>query len=540
MGPTDLPPQWKDETATVERLPEDEAEIKKSELDNLGVWATVKRFKKAVLLCNLLCIAAAADGYQYTLNGNVIANLGFIRHVGFLNDEGEYELNADHTALWGAMQSLGQMVGMLFLNPISDALGRKATLYVLWVIHCGAILLETFVRDWRGWAGAKLTAGIGIGAIQSTLPVFISEWAPANCRGAMVLAYGFWNALGKFLAPLVLTVREAADPYDYKVPILTQCAFVGIMLPILLWLPETPSYYAARDMDDRGKAMLRRVNGNVQGYDVDAEYAIIRNTIVHEFKRDEATRERGWKSTLRSYGTCFSRLHARRTLGAALPACAQQLTGLAFLNVYSSLFFRQSGFDNAFLITTITTVPAVATIAGLILGTDRFGRRNIVLASTAICTTAMLIVGILGQVEATPPLKDFLIFIACVWSLFSAALGALGWSFVGEVASQKLRARTAGIAAAMSVVFGLTFNTTVPVVLDPSGVDWGYNTAWLFTATGAAMCAITWLFVPEPAQRNSAKMDEMYEKGVSAWRMKKFVTNVQTERAAGGTFAETK
>lgn len=43
-------------------------------------------------------------------------------------------------------------------------------------------------------------------------------------------------------------------------------------------------------------------------------------------------------------------------------------------------------------------------------------------------------------------------------------VGQLGWAFVGEVASQRLRARTAGLAAAMSVVFGLTFNTAVPVM----------------------------------------------------------------------------
>ena len=35
------------------------------------------------------------------------------------------------------MQSLGQMVGMLFLNPVSDTLGRKVTLYVLWIILLG-------------------------------------------------------------------------------------------------------------------------------------------------------------------------------------------------------------------------------------------------------------------------------------------------------------------------------------------------------------------------------------------------------------------
>lgn len=83
-----------------------------------------------------------------TSRGNVIANLGFIRHVGFLNDEGEYELDADYTALWGAMQSLGQMVGMIFLNPVSDLLGRKMTLYVLWFILLGVRPTRHALESW--------------------------------------------------------------------------------------------------------------------------------------------------------------------------------------------------------------------------------------------------------------------------------------------------------------------------------------------------------------------------------------------------------
>ncbi len=43
-------------------------------------------------------------------------------------------------------------------------------------------------------------------------------------------------------------------------------------------------------------------------------------------------------------------------------------------------------------------------------------------------------------------------------------VGSLGWAFVGEIASQKLRARTAGLAAGSSVLFGLTFNTALPVM----------------------------------------------------------------------------
>ena len=49
--------------------------ILNSGYDQLGLWASVKRFQKAVLVCNLLCIAAAADGYQYTLNGKAAPRL---------------------------------------------------------------------------------------------------------------------------------------------------------------------------------------------------------------------------------------------------------------------------------------------------------------------------------------------------------------------------------------------------------------------------------------------------------------------------------
>ncbi|PSN71411.1 MFS general substrate transporter [Corynespora cassiicola Philippines] len=499
----------------------------KSDLDSLSVWQTVCRFKKAVLVCNLLCIAAAADGYQIVLNGNVIANQGFIQHLGFQNAEGEWYLKAHYTALWGAMQSLGQLIGMVLLNPISDRIGRKMTLYVLWILLAASLVIETVVRDWKDWTGAKILAGIGVGAIQSTLPVYVTEWSPVNIRGALVLVYGFWNSFGKFLPPMVLMLVQNANPLNYKVPILTQWGFLGLMLPIFIWLPETAAYYAARGMDDQGKATLRRVNGRVEGYDVEVEYAIIKNTILEEKSRSAELEPQSVKGVIQSYLDCFRGPDLMRTLGSTLPICSQQLTGLAFLNTYASLFFKQSGFDNAFLVTTIMAIISLVTATCLILATDTFGRRIVVFASSILCTVALLLVGILGQVPQTDALKNFLIFVGCLWSLGNNALGQLGWAFVGEVSSQRLRARTAGLAAGISVIFGLTFNTAVPVMLDVEGVDWGYDTAWLFFATGMLVSVAIWFFVPEPSQRNYAEMDEMYNNRVPARKMRKYVTEVQ-------------
>jgi hypothetical protein len=115
------------------------------------------------------------------------------------------------------------------------------------------------------------------------------------------------------------------------------------------------AYYAERDQDEKGKASLRRINDNVEGYDIEVEYAIIKNTILEERRElhDLGLNNRSFRQLLRSYAECFKGPNARRTIGAALPACAQQLTGLSFLSTYASLFFKQSGFSNAFLITTI-------------------------------------------------------------------------------------------------------------------------------------------------------------------------------------------
>ncbi|KAM0325154.1 hypothetical protein ACHAQA_007693 [Verticillium albo-atrum] len=417
LKPNDVP----DIKATVEKR---EHIALKSDHDKLSLRAFVWRFKKAMAIYAALSDLTCKDNKANTGAGrNIIANQGFINHIGFPNREGVYALNARYTALWGAMQSLGQIVGMLSLNPVSDRIGRKPTLYVLWVILAASIAIETAVRDWKDWAGAKLLAGIGIGALQATLPVYITEWSPVNIRGAMVLTYGFWNTIGNFLAPMILTVMQASNPLDYKTPILIQWGFLGLMLPIFIWLPETPAYYAERDQDELGKKTLNRINGGIQDYDVETE--------------------------------------------------------------------------------RLTFISAIA------------------------CALTMIVVGILGFVNKTTVVLNLLIFIACVWAFFNKALGSLGWAFVGEVASQKLRARTAGVAAASSVVFGLTFNTTVPLMLDINGVNWGYKTAWLFSGTGLITIVVVFFYVPEPSQRNSAEMDEMYEKGIAARKMRKYVTDVQ-------------
>lgn len=84
---------------------------------------------------------------------------------------------------------------------------------------------------------------------------------------------------------------------------------------------------------------MRRVNGGIEGYDVELEYAVVLNTIEEERRHRPAEDDlsiRDWRALLRSYADCFRGVNLTRTIAASLPLVMQQVTGLSFLNTYSS------------------------------------------------------------------------------------------------------------------------------------------------------------------------------------------------------------
>jgi len=158
-----------------------------------------------------------------------------------------------------------------------------------------------------------------------------------------------------FQAPLILLLVQQGDASSFRIPIYSQGAFLGIMAPIFIYLPGSPSYFAAKHLDDRGRAAIRKINGGIEGFDLDAEYAIIKITIIEEraMRAELGMDLQNFRDLILSYVACLRGVNARRTIASALPACLQQLTGLSFFSTYAPLFFRQSGFFTA-IITAIS------------------------------------------------------------------------------------------------------------------------------------------------------------------------------------------
>lgn len=57
--------------------------------------------------------------------------------MGRTGTDGIKVINSNHIVVWGALQSIGEMVGMVSLTPVSDHYGRKTTMIVIWFILVG-------------------------------------------------------------------------------------------------------------------------------------------------------------------------------------------------------------------------------------------------------------------------------------------------------------------------------------------------------------------------------------------------------------------
>ncbi|GAB1211684.1 hypothetical protein ATERTT37_000808 [Aspergillus terreus] len=183
-----------------------------------------------------------------------------------------------------------------------------------------SIFIESFATKWDHWLAAKLFSGMGVGMLQATLPLYLSEIAPTQLRGFFINAYSLLNA---------------SDPWDFRTPIYTQWAMIGATAVIFLLIPETPWWLASKGKIDQTANVLQRCNGKVEGYDIQEQIdqEIMTATIQEERQiARENAQEGPW--------SVFCGRNFIRFIIAAWPKITQQFVGLTVFNTFATYFCK--------------------------------------------------------------------------------------------------------------------------------------------------------------------------------------------------------
>lgn len=81
-------------------------------------------------------------------------------------------------------------------QPLNDVLGRRGTIFLACIFSASFCLGQAFSWNWQIMFTFRFLLGLGMGPKSATIPIYASECAPANVRGALVMMWQIFTAFG--------------------------------------------------------------------------------------------------------------------------------------------------------------------------------------------------------------------------------------------------------------------------------------------------------------------------------------------------------
>lgn len=353
---------------------------------------------------------------------------------------------------------IGCFLGAVTTSFIGESLGRRRSVSIGVLIMIAGALLQATAYSRAHMIVARIVSGVGMGFINSTVPVMMAEFAPKATRGIYVCAQlstlNFGIMLVYWIDYAFAQVPGARD-YAWRVPVILQCVFLLPMLFIVAIIPDTPRWLVSHHRAEEALDVLQRLNRKKMSPEaIDRMHADIVNTVAYEASIGSGT----WGDLLKS-DSIQSR---RRFLIACSVQAFQQLGGINALIYYSNTLFSKSlGFSNnmsALMSGFLNTWFFVASFIPWIL-IDRVGRRPLFLSMISLMAAVMVVqTGLIWNVENKTSIAEAcgagaaaMLFI--FQGAFTIGFQATVWVYPSEILPLKLRQRGSSISTACNWIF---------------------------------------------------------------------------------------
>ncbi|KAL6326185.1 hypothetical protein AAG906_001060 [Vitis piasezkii] len=287
---------------------------------------------------------------------------------------------------------------------------------------------------------ARVLLGVGVGFGNEAVPLFLSEIAPVQHRGAVNILFQLFITIGILFANLVNYGASKIHPWGWRLSLglaSLPAAFLFVGSVVII---ETPASLVERNQESQGLSTLKKIRG-VE--DVDAEFEQIKMAC-------EAARE---------VKDPFKRLMKRSSMPpliiGVMMQVFQQFTGINAIMFYAPVLFQTVGFKNdaSLLSSVITGLVNVFSTLVSIYGVDRVGRRKLLLK---LASKSILLVHLKGSNSLDEGLAGLVVVLVCLFVMsFAWSWGPLGWLIPSE--TFPLEIRTSGFACAVSSNMLFTF-----------------------------------------------------------------------------------
>ncbi len=396
----------------------------------------------------------------------------------------------------------GAACGALAGGRLADLFGRRKLLIATAIIFAAGAILCAAAPSPGILVAGRIIVGLAIGLSSSTVPVYISEVAPADARGWQVSLFQLAITSGILLAYLAdyAFAQIQSWRWMFGVAVIPAAIFGSGMI----FLPESPRWLLLRGQRERARATLERVRGTP---DVGKELSEIEEGLAH-------AEEKGRLSDLLEPS-----LRPALAVGIGL-AIFQQVTGINTVIYYAPVIIQSAGISSAsgaILATAgIGLVNVLMTVISMRL-IDRAGRRPLLL--TGIAGMAVTL-GFLGLVFRNASHSSTFAWLAVISMMayvasFAISLGPIFWLLISEIYPLKIRNSAEGIAATFNWGSNLIVALTFLTLVEHLGPSW---TFWLYGLSAVGAWIFSYYFAPETKGRTLEEIEEFWRRRSSAKR----------------------
>ena len=377
-----------------------------------------------------------------------------------------------------AILEVGAFIASLSVGRIGDMIGRRRTiLYGSMVFFVGG-LLQTLANGMPMMLVGRITAGLGVGALSTIVPVYQSEISPPHNRGKLACIEFTGNVCGYAASVWVDYFCSYIDSdFGWRIPLLMQCVMGGLLGIGSLLICESPRWLLDNDHDEEGIVVIANLygGGDIQNERARQEYREIKMNVLLQRQEGE-----------RSYTDMFRRYYRRVFIAMSAQALAQ-LNGINVISYYAPLVFESAGWTgrDAILMTGINAFSYLASTVPPWYVVDRWGRRPILLSGAVAMIISLSLISyfIFIDIHYTPTLV--VIFVMVYNASFGASWGPIPWLYPPEILPLSIRAKGASLSTASNWAFNWLVGEVTPVLQDAI--------KWRLYLVHAFFCAVSFV-----------------------------------------------
>jgi len=411
----------------------------------------------------LISLIAATGGLLFGFDTGVISGA-----IPFISEH--FELDAHMEGFTVSNLIIGCILGAFISGWISDKWGRKPLLIVSAFLFIISAAFSAISQTIAMLIAARFIGGLAVGAASVLSPMYISEIAPKNIRGALNSLNQMAIVIGILVTYIANWLIQDTGPNNWRYMFGAEIVPAILFLVALFFIPESPRYLVRKSKTKEAMNILKALHGDeqarVEKEEIEQSFQVVKVPV---------------REILGKGKIIF--------ISALLLAFFSQVTGIDSVIYYAPKVMLLVGFEeasSAFLVSL--SVPVILLIFTFIaiLKVDKMGRRPLLIIGALGMSISFLISGLAFStniVNGWIVLLGILLFIA----FFAMSFGPITWLYISEIFPNNFRGTAVSIATIVLWISNFLVGQFFPWMIE----NMKGGSYFLFSA----LCFLSFIFV---------------------------------------------